>query len=387
MTTDQKQPVARPVPRRGHLGPVGPMRIMAAEGAVLAVVAAATRGVLPGLVTAVIAVGLLAVVFARRQNRWWLEHHALVREHRRRRSARHGTSGAPALAALRTLAPGLTLHDVAGSPAAGIARDETGWFGVVRLVPPAPVPLDTLVGVLAATEQPGVRLSLVTHTVPAPSPDVPAASPAVVSYRQLSASIGPIPAYQESSISVRIDARALAESALDHTTDPASAAALTAALTRRTATALRRAGIAGRVLDAREVLALLARSCGTDDPELLGQHTGEEWTHWRSGRLAHRTYWLATWPESISEIGPLFGWASAAPAAQTSVALVLDATNADDVAVRAFLRLATGPDADPATLDRVLLEGARRAGGTLRPLDGQHGPAVWASAPTGGGAG
>ncbi|MEU8241473.1 type VII secretion protein EccE [Actinoplanes missouriensis] len=379
---------AVPVPRRGYLGPLRLPQILIAEAAVFLVAAAATQGAVPALIAAVVAAVMLVIAFARRQNRWWLEHSALTREHRRRRAARPGTDAGPVLAALRSIAPGLTVTDVPGrsSPeATGVARDDAGWFGVVAL--DSPVPLDTLVSSLAATEQPGVVLALVTHTVPAPSPDLPAASPAGASYRRLTEAmaITPIPAHRESSISVRVDARALAESVLDHTTDPASAAALTAALTRRIATALRRLGLPGRVLSAGELLDLLARSCdvapGAPAPAV------EEWTHWRSHHLVHRTYWLETWPRSIAELGPLFGWASTAPAAQTSVALIVDATGAEDVPVRAFIRLATRPDVDLTALDRVLLEGVRRAGGELRPLDGEHGPAAYATAPTGGGAG
>ncbi|MEU4560882.1 type VII secretion protein EccE [Actinoplanes sp. NPDC023936] len=383
---------AVPVPRRGYLGPLRLPQVLIAEAAVFAVAAAATQGALPALIAAVVAAVLLAVAFARRQNRWWLEHAALTRDHRRRRAARPDTGSGPVLAALRTIGPGLTVSDIPGksSPeATGIARDDAGWFGVVAL--DAPVPLDTLVSSLAATEQPGVVLALVTHTVPAPSPDLPAASPAGASYRRLSeamamaTAIAPIPAHRESSISVRVDAQALAESVLDHTADPASAAALAAALTRKIATALRRLGLAGRVLSARELVELLARSCDVE-PGAPAQ-AGEEWTHWRSNHLVHRTYWLQTWPRSIAELGPLFGWASTAPAAQTSVALIVGATGAGDVPVRAFIRLATRPDVDLTALDRVLLDGVRRAGGELRPLDGEHGPATYATAPTGGGAG
>ncbi|MBB2941766.1 type VII secretion protein EccE [Actinoplanes lutulentus] len=379
----------RAVPRRGHLGSLSLSQILIAEGALLAVIAAATQGVIPALVTAVLAAGLLAAAFARRQNRWWLEHHALTRDHRRRRAARRQAGEGPILAALRTIAPGLTITDIAGRnphEETGIARDEAGWFGVVALDPQAAVPLEALVSTMTATGQPGVILELVTHTVPAPSTDLPPASPAGASYRQLLGS-APIPSHRESSISVRLDAKALAESVLDHTADLNSAAALTAALTRKTATALRRLGIPGRVLDAEELLELLARSCDVEPASLAdGPGVDEGWTHWRSGRLVHRTYWLETWPNSVTEIGPLFAWAATAPAAQTTVALILD-PKGDDVAVRAFIRLATRPDTDLDALDRVLLEGVRRAGGELRPLDGEQGPATYATAPTGGGAG
>jgi type VII secretion protein EccE len=388
----------RAVPRRGHLGPLSLAQILVAEVSLVALVAAATQGPGPILIAALGAAALLLIFFARRQHRWWLEHRRIARDHRRRRAARLDTRAGSVLAALRTVAPGLGVRDIApaeeGGAAVGVARDEAGWFSVVVLdqaapVQPdlAPIPLDSLVGILAGTEQPGVVLELVTHTVPAPSPDVHPASPAGSSYRQLveAVSPAPVPAHRESSISVRVDAHTLAEALLDHTADPETAAELVAGLARKVSTNLRRLGVTGRVLDAGELLALLARSCDVDTPP-PGEGLDEAWTHWRSARLVHRTYWLKTWPGSATEIGSLFAWAATAPAAQTSVALVLTA-GGDDVAVRAFIRLATRPDADLAALDRVLLEGVRRAGAELQPLDGEHGPAAYATAPTGGGAG
>ncbi|GAA4599574.1 type VII secretion protein EccE [Actinoplanes octamycinicus] len=390
----------RAIPRRGQVGPVSLTQIVVAELAVLATVAAAIQGLLPALVVGACGLVLIVVFFARQRGRWWLEHRQVARAHARRRAATLETGSGPVLAALRTIAPGLAVRDMTAQDGAkaGVAKDEAGWFSVVALTPTAPmhhdgapIPLDALVSVLAATEQPGVVLELVTHTVPAPSPDVHAASPAGSSYRQLVESLSPepVPAHRESTISVRVDARVLAEALHDHTADLEAAAALVAGLGRKVATSLRRVGIGCRVLDADELLAALARSCDVEAGALAeGSQVDEDWTHWRSARLVHRTYWLKTWPTSAGEIGSLFAWAATAPAAQTSVALVLNAAaDGDDVAVRAFIRLATRPDADLGALDRVLVDGVRRVGAELEPLDGEHGPATYATAPTGGGAG
>ncbi|BCJ45202.1 hypothetical protein GCM10010168_70030 [Actinoplanes ianthinogenes] len=390
----------RAIPRRGQVGPLSLTQIVVAELSVLATVAAAIQGPLAALVVGAIGLVLIVIFFARQQGRWWLEHRQVSRAHGRRRAAALETGSGPVLAALRTIAPGLAIRDMTAQDGAraGVAKDEAGWFSVVALTPTAPmhhdgapIPLDALVSVLAATEQPGVVLELVTHTVPAPSPDVHASSPAGSSYRQLVESLSPepVPAHRESTISVRVDARVLAEALYDHTADLEAAAALVAGLGRKVATSLRRVGIGCRVLDADELLAVLARSCDVEAGALTeGSQVDEDWTHWRSARLVHRTYWLKTWPTSAGEIGSLFAWAATAPAAQTSVALVLNAAaDGDDVAVRAFIRLATRPDADLGALDRVLVDGVRRVGAELQPLDGEHGPAVYATAPTGGGAG
>nr|GID84145.1 hypothetical protein Ade03nite_30690 [Actinoplanes derwentensis] len=397
----------RAVPRKGHLGPLSLVQIVVAETALLAFAASFTRTPLVVLLAAAGGGLLVLVFFTRRQHRWWLEHWQVTHEHRRRRSARVDPRHGPVLAALRTIAPGLTVRDIgpattaATSPAnlpgqvpettVGVARDEAGWFSGVALDPAAaPLPLDVLVTALSGTGQPGLVLGLVTHTVPAPSPDTPAATPAGASYRQLTESVspGPVPSFRESTISIRVDARTLAEALLDHTADPEEAARLVAGLARKVATSLRRLGITGRPLDAEQLLALLARSCDVEPWALTeGPGVDEAWTHWRSARLIHRTYWLKTWPTSATEIGPLFAWAATAPAAQTSVTLVIDPAPGDELRVRAFIRLATRPDADLAALDRVLQQGVRRVGGELLPLDGEHGLAAYATAPTGGGAG
>ncbi|WP_433794091.1 type VII secretion protein EccE [Actinoplanes sp. CA-252034] len=383
------------MPRRGHLGSLSLAQILVAEAVLLALAASLAAGPVVLLLVGVISAALLFVFFSRRQHRWWLEHRQVARDHRRRRDARIDPRPGPALAALRTVAPGLTVRDVtAADGTVGVARDEAGWFSVVTLDPAAaPLPLDALFGLLAGAGQPGLVLELVTHTVPAPSPDVPAASPSGASYRQLTETTGagPVPSYRESSVSIRVDAQALAEALLDHTADPEAAASLVAGLARKVVTGLRRLGVTGRPLDADRLLALLARSCDVEPWALAdGPGVDEAWTHWRSARLVHRTYWLRTWPASATEIGSLFAWASTAPAAQTSVALVLGAplpAGADDVPVRAFIRLATRPDVDLRALDRVLVEGVRRVGGELQALDGEQGPAAYATAPTGGGAG
>ena len=370
------------VPRAGHLGALSISQLVLAEVALLMTAAAATRGLVPGLVTAAVAAVLLLIFFARRHNRWWIEDRMVA-------------CAGPILA-LRAVAPGLSVRDVSAPDGArvGVARDDAGWFSVVALTPTAPVhqeaapvPLDALVGVLAATEQPGILLQLVTHTVPAPSLDVHPASPAGGSYRQLALSLSPVavPAHRESYVCVRIDARGLAEALLDHNADPEIAADLVASLGRKVATSLRRIGIACRVLDTSDLIASLARSCDVESGT-AGQ-VREEWTRWHSTRLAHRTFWLKTWPSSASAISALLDWAAAVPAAQTGVALILDPSGEDDVAVRALIRLAARPEDDLEALEHALFNGVARFGGELRPLDGEHGPAAYATAPTGGGAG
>lgn len=394
-----KNAEVRAVRRPGHLGALSIGQIIIAEAAVLMAAVAATWGLISGLIAGAVAVALIAIFFARRHHRWWLEDQQVAWQHRRRRAAALDTGAGPTLAALRAVAPGLSVRDVPAPDGArvAVARDEAGWYCVVALTATgpthqeaAPIPLDTLVGVLAATEQPGVVLQFVSHTVPTPSLDLHPASPAGASYRQLVAALSriAIPAHRESSVSVRVDARRLAEAVLDHNADPEDAEALVASLGRRVATSLRRLGFACRLLDTDELIAALARSCDVESSTIgNASQVHEERTRWHSARLTHRTFWLKTWPPSAAKIGALFERAAATPSAQTSVALILESSGADDVAVRALIRLAARPEDNLAALEKILLQDVERIGGELQPLDGEQGPAVYATAPTGGGAG
>ena len=389
----------RPVRRAGHLGALSVGQIVIAEIAVLLAGAEAARGPLPGLIAGVAAAAIIVILFARRRHRWWLEDRLIAWRHRRRRRAAADTGVPATLAALQAVAPGLSVRDVPAPDGArvGVARDAMGWYSVVALTSTAPVhreaapiPLDALVGVLAATDQPGVLLQLAIHTVPAPRLDVHPSSPAGMSYRQLVRTLSPVPvpAHRESSVSVRVDAHRLAEALLNHNADPEAAAALVASLGRKVATSLRRLGIPCRVLNTDELVAMLARSCDVEPGVTAGgAEVREEWTRWHSARLVHRTFWLKTWPSSAAAISALLNSAATIPAAQTSVALILDPSGEDDVAVRALIRLAAPPDNDFAALEGTLREGVKRIGGELQPLDGEQGPAVYATAPTGGGAG
>lgn len=387
----------RPVRRTGHLGAFSVGQIIVAEAALLGAGAAAAQGLTPGLIGGAGAAALLGVVFARRHGRWWLEDRLIAWRHRRRRTGPAGASGGP-IRALHAVAPGLAVRDVSAPDGArvGVARDDAGWYSLVALTPTAPVhqeagpvPLDTLTEVLAATGQPGVVLQMVTHTVPAPGLDVHPSSPAGASYRQLAGSLSPVPvpAHHESAVVVRVDARTLAEALLDHTADPEAAATLVASLGRKVATSLRRFGIGCRVLDADEVVATLIRSCDVASAAGEAVQVREEWTRWHSARLSHRTFWLKTWPGTTAAISDLLTWVSATPAAQTSVSLVLDPSEGNDVTVRCLIRLAARQEDDPAALENVFVEGVKRFGGEVEPLDGEQGPAAYATAPTGGGAG
>jgi type VII secretion protein EccE len=384
--------------RPGHLGPVHVMQLLLAEAAVVAVVATLGQPPVIAGTAAAAAVVLLAVALARRSGRWWLERRVMAWQYARRRRARAaGQRDDPRLAALRVLAPGLAVEDIGAPDGAqvGVARDDAGWFAVAAVVPSAPLrddptgglPLDTLLGALTEAGQPGAVLQVVTHTVPAPGLAVDPGSPAGQSYRQLLGQFGgaPAPVDRATWVAVRLDAKALAEAGADDVAEVDQAPLLVAALLRRVAKSLRRVGVPHQVLDAPGLLAALARSCDLDPAE-TGQPAmpREDWSQWSSARLAHRTYWLRDWPP-LPEAGALLTALTGSPAALTSVSLVVAAEAEEEpVDLRCLVRVAA-PAAALAQACRALVRTAEQARAGLFALDGEQGPAAYASAPTGGG--
>jgi hypothetical protein len=188
-------------------------------------------------------------------------------------------------------------------------------------------------------------------------------------------------------VAVRADARALAEAGAEDTSDLDRVPLLVVTMVRRVAKALRRVGIPYQVLDAEGLTAALARSCDLQPAEDAGGkpvQAREDWTVWHSATLAHRSFWLRKWPP-LTEAGALLAWLTTVPAAMTSVSLVLaPETDADTVDLRCLVRLAAPPKA-LAQACLTLVRGVSQGHGHLFPLDGEQGPAAYASAPTGGG--
>ncbi|MBO4207653.1 type VII secretion protein EccE [Micromonospora echinofusca] len=393
--------VLRPRRRPGQLGPVHLIQLLLAEAALVTVAAVLGRDPVV-LVAAVLgALLLLLVTLGRRQGRWWVERLLMNRAYRRRRrgvaTVAAGTD--PRLTALRALAPGLVVQDVpltAGGQV-GVARDDAGWYAVAALQPGNPggptegdLDLNALAAALAEADQPGAVLQVVLQTVPAPSIDAHPSSPAGQSYRQLLTGFDapPVPADRQTWIAVRLDARALAEATVDQRADLDLAPAVVAALLRRVVKPLRRAGLGYRLLDADELVQALLNSCDLDPAGTLEPHATpprEEWSAWHSGRLVHRSYWVRSWPE-VGQAGALLGWLGSSPSAMTTVSLILAPEDTDGMTdLRGLVRVAA-PANESAPLCQALVRGAEQRQATLFPLDGEQGPAVYATAPTGGGA-
>jgi type VII secretion protein EccE len=391
------------LPRRrpGHLGPVHITQLLLAEVVVVGILASITSEII-ALIAGVALAGilLLLVTLGRRQGRWWLERRIMAREYKRRRLSSTATpfGDDPRLGALRRLAPDLMVENVsvADGSHVGVARDDAGWYAVAAVTSsapmrddPGPIPLEALAAALAEADQPGAVLQVVTQTVPAPSLEMHPSSAAGQSYRQLLARFGtvPVPADRSTWIAVRLDARTLAEAVADGQADLETAPAVVAALVRRVAKSLRRVGVSHRLLDADELLEVLLRSCDlaptTQSAEPVQPR--EDWSEWHSSRLAHRSYWIRDWPP-VDQAAALLDWLTTAPAAMTSLSLIM-APDDDKrmMDLRGLVRVAAPAD-HLAQVSQAIRRGAEQAKAGLFPLDGEQGPAVYASAPTGGGA-
>jgi type VII secretion protein EccE len=388
------------LPRRrpGYLGPLHITQLLLTEFALVAVLASVTRGVLAVIGAVAGAAVLLLVTLGRHKGRWWVERRLMTWRYGRRQRDAAGTEYADdaRIAALRRLAPGLVVENVAvaGGGQVGVARDDAGWFAVAAITSSTPMrdstgglPLDVLASALAEAEQPGAVLQVVIQAVPAPGTDAPASSPAGDSYRQLLARFGQtsVPADRSTWIAVRLDARSLAEALADHTADVDTAPAVVAALIRRVAKALRPAGISPRLLDADGLLAALVNSCDLESSVQQPNPPREEWSAWRSSRFAHRAFWIRDWPP-VDRAASLLDSLFTVPAAMTSVALILAPAERERmVDLKALVRV-TAPAGELDQVCRSVIGAARKAKADLFQLDGEQSPAVYASAPTGGGA-
>jgi len=405
----------RPKPRPGYFGSVHILQIVLLQAAVLAVLAALVGGLIITAAAVVGAAVLVVAVLLRYGGRWWYERRLIARayrqrrhQHRRNRADNEGVESR--LAALRTLAPGLTVQDFSTPDAApvGVACDPAGWYAVIALgsgdtmlgEQGPGVPLDVLGRALDESTHPGAVLQVVTQSVPAPNIHLDGRHLAARSYLELREQVGPVPADRTTWVAVRLEARSRAEVGMAGRFDAEYAPAQVAALIRKVSRSLRDAGLAHHILSAEEVLATLVRACGLTAGVLAAgpvpggtapgagagsklAETAETWTSWRCGPLAHASFWVRQWPTD-SRPGALLELLSGVPAAATTVSLTLVRDGAG-YALRCLVRIAAPPDA-LGPLAQDLQRSVRSAGGELFRLDGEQAPAAYATAPTGGGA-
>jgi type VII secretion protein EccE len=387
------RPIAVPLRRDRQAAGRNVARLMVVQGALLALAAGAVlRGI--WLAVAVCAVVVCAAVLLRRRGRWWTQHVGIVWRYRGRRRRAVPAGGDPRLLGLRRLAPGLAVADVGTAPnVAGVAVDGTGWFAVAEVEPAADVstgepqvPLDRLVRSVSEHDRAGITVQVVSHCAGVPGPEVDPSGPAATSYRQLQELCGFVPAMVQRWIAVHLDVTTVALSTVeDLDAELARAPEAVAALAHRLANALTRAGTPTRVLDAAEVAVALRVSCDLDaaglaDPGRAPSGT-ESWRNFRSDHLTHVSYWMSEWPPLAARNDVLHQLATV-PAGLTSVAVTIRQHDGS-ADVRGLVRVAARQDEIRRVCARLTAT-AQAAGVRLFRLDGEQGPAVYATAPTGG---
>jgi type VII secretion protein EccE len=382
--------------RPGYLGVVNVSQLLLVEAALALAVAAFSRGIWMVTGTAIAGLAVAATTFGRWRGHWWVERILMNRRYRHRRMSGPATGTDRRLVALHSLAPDLSVVNVEGADGTrvGVARDDAGWYAVTAVAAPgglrgevqAALPLDRLVRVIAESDQPGVTVQVVVHTAPAPSLELDPRHRSATSYQELLRRYGAVPANQSVWVAVRLDARTLAEAAIDGTDESDLAPAAVAGLARRVGKTLHTAGLANQVLDADGLLDALVRSCYLERPSrgVPLEHARESWQAWHASGLTHVCYWVSTWPTEAGARRVLLDRLAGAPAAVTSVALDLQ-PRTDGTDLRCVVRVAADPDA-LAQACAATIEIAENAGARLLRLDGEQAPAVYASAPTGGGA-
>ncbi|GIH14066.1 type VII secretion protein EccE [Rugosimonospora africana] len=380
--------------RPGYLGAVHVVQLLLVEAVLFGVLGALTHNYLAAGITAGAGALLILAATLRRGGRWWFEQQTVARQYRRRRGHPDVGEKDPRLAALHWLTPGLTVSEVESETGArtGIACDAAGWYGAIAIGEAdsmhgdggSGVPLDVLARSLDDAEQPGAVVQVVTQSVPAPSLDMDSRHLAAHSYQELQALAGPVPADRTTWVAVRLEARSRAEAGVAGGYDAEHAPTLVANLVRKVSRSLRESRLPHQVLSADELIDALSRACDLDsDAGGAAQAPREEWTAWHSGRAAHASFWLRDWPR-VDDAATLFGGLSATPSASTTVSLALTRDHGD-LAMRCLIRVAA-PGDGLAHLCETLDQRARAVNAELFRLDGEQGPAVYASAPTGGGA-
>jgi type VII secretion protein EccE len=379
--------------RPGYVGRLHGVQLLIVELTVFGALSALAYHALAAAGAALVAVAIVALTLARWRGRWLFERRVMVWRYRRRRRLA-GTAGPPtaALSVLHRLSPDLRVENVtvAGRQPVGVARDDAGWFAAATIVPSVlagpreDVPLDLLASSVAEADQAGAVVQVVIETVPAPA--AAPTSAAERSYDGLLAAVGSRPPLADriTWVAVRIDAHGLAEAIGDYNADISSAPAVVGSLLRRVVTSLRQVGVTAHMLDADGLLSSLARSCDAQ-PAADGAASHERWSTWRSRNLAYRTFWVRAWP-ALGRAPALFDALLAVPTATTTVSVVLDPDPRSGlVDLTALVRVGAAV-ADLERTARSMVRAARSARAHLFALDGEHGPGVYASAPTGGGA-
>ncbi|MEO3776672.1 type VII secretion protein EccE [Micromonospora sp. B11E3] len=350
---------------RGRLGPVVVGQLVVVELCAVAVYAALGGPAWLVGAVAVPAVALVAAAFARCGGRWWYEDLLLRRRLRRRRGrARVAVhDGGPNDPRLAALAPELTVIELTErGTRLGIGQDGQGWFAAVALDPRPGAPagsvdaaaVDRALAVLADFAAPVSLVQVVSHTlVWYPAPGAPPA------------------AHRTVWVAVRLSVRDARTEAVTRGGGMLGVHRTVATAVGRLGKALNAAGLSHRVLGRDELRAAVVSASGVD---LASAPQAETWTGLRGGGWTQRCLALRARP------GVPWGALVDAVTATSAPSHTLAAVVRPGARPAPLLRVAAPADHIEA-LVKVVRDVARRGGVPTRPLDGEHGPGVYATAP------
>ncbi len=376
--------------RRGVLGDFPAGRVMTAEIALLAAgIAALAHDPVVRIAAGALGVALLVVVCARLGGRWWLTHLPRRAALRNRRSLAAGAvadaarTADPRLVTLASVAPGAKVREYRDRGSAiGIGQDDDGWYCALVVAPwssldgtrRAAFTLDRLTRVFTETSVPVSGVQVVNCVMPAPTGLIAANSPLAQSYRDLLGA-DPVQADQAVWVALRLTPRDAADAAASRGGGLDGVDRALATSIARIGKALSEVDVGYRILDGAELLDALAGAVGG-----AGSVATERWQLWHAANLAQVCYEVADWP--TGRPADFLAGFSRIPAALVSVAVLLAPADGD-VGLRGLVRVGAQP-ADIGRIGRSVEDMARRSGGRVRRLDGEHGPAVYATCPTGG---
>ncbi|MFG2099422.1 type VII secretion protein EccE [Micromonospora echinaurantiaca] len=368
--TDPSGGAERPVTpadrrERGRLGPVFVGQLVVVELCTVAVWAALGGPTWLAGTVAALALLVVVAVFARRGGRWWFEDLVLRRRLRRRREQARSTvaAGGGGDPRLTALAPELSVIELTDrGTRLGIGQDGQGWFAAVALQgrPGAPAGsveasvVDRALRVLADFSGPVTLAQVVSHTlVWYPAPGAPPA------------------AHRTVWVALRLSVRDARVEAVSRGGGMPGVHRTLAAGIGRLGKALNAAGLAHRALGRDELRAAVVSAAGLD---LAPAPPAETWTGLRGGGWTQRCLVLR------ARAGASFGALVDAVTATSAPSHTLAAAVLPGGRTAPLLRVAA-LDNHVEALVKVVRDVARRSGAPGRPLDGQHAPGVYATAP------
>jgi type VII secretion protein EccE len=390
-------------PRPGRVGRFQVIRLVFLEAAV-ALVAVPFLTAKPFWIALTLPLAAVCAVgaVAGSHGRWvgqWSAVRGEFRERRRQRVSLPGTE--PALAPLRETFPALRTVAVSsrnGDPV-GMIGDGTFLTAVVRVAARReplradrgahPLPLGVIAGVLSDERLSASCVQIVSHTVSAPTTNLPPHALAVRSYQSVMADV---PAQRTTWVAVRLDPQE-AVGAVEARGGGAlgvQRALLPAA--QRVASDLEGAGFDATLLSEPELITALGIACAVNPlvgagsrTAASGRRTEETRRTWRCDDRWHTTYWVDKMPMLGADSTPdLVAALTSVPTLGTAFSVTATRGTGGAVGFSLHVRLTARSEAELGEAAKSLEQRAAKAGAGITRLDGEQLPGLVATVPLGG---